>query len=241
MKIKTLFLQIIILCSFISCEKNENQVNTDVAGTWKGSFSSDLIDNTDIMLIIKQDGNTISGNYYAERSVGTISGSVDGSKLTYTLTQTTSYCTGTFTGSGTISGESMSFSFQGTDCLGTHANGTGDVVKESSGTDLPDFTQLDLAGIWSGTASNSVNSFTLTLTVTYTGNVTGDGVNSTWTIDPMGTVNGGGDFEFISGSQLIVASASWNLQHNEAKQTLTGVFDVYVSGLHDLEITLVKQ
>jgi hypothetical protein len=161
-------------------------------------------------------------------------------KASFPLTQTTSYCTGTFSGSGTISGESISFSFQGTDCLGTHTNGTGDVVKESSGTDLPEFSQIELVGTWTGTAYHPSYSSTLTLTVTSSGNVSGSGVTSTWTIDSKGTVTGGGSYSFIMGSTWYDAGASWNLQLDQSKQKLTGVFVVYVGGLQ-LNSTLVKQ
>jgi len=241
MKIKYLIIELLLVLSFYSCEKDENQADMNIVGTWKGSFSSSLIDNMGIMLIIMQDGNEITGNYYSDMSVGTISGSVDGNKLAFTLTQTSSYCTGTFSGSGSISDASISFNFQGTDCMGAHSNGIGEVTKESSSTDLPNFSQVDLIGIWIGTATNSQNSFSVTLTVTSTGIVSGSGVSSAWTIDSKGTVTGGGSFSFISGSYFYVASASWYLQINDGKETLTGIFDVYISGLHDLEICLVKQ
>jgi hypothetical protein len=139
------------------------------------------------------------------------------------------------------SGDNISFTFTGTDCLGDHSNGTGQVVKKSSGTDLPEFWQTDLIGTWTGTASNLEHSATLGLTVTSAGEVSGTGVSSTWTIDPMGIVIGGGTFTFISGTQLIIASASWNLQLNGTKDKLTGIYDVFVPGLHDLDITLVRQ
>ncbi len=240
MKIKSLLLLSIFLCCLYSCDKSENQDKVDVAGTYKGTYSSSLVGITDFMLIINQDGNTISGNYYSDISTGTISGSVDGSNLTFTLTQTTSYCTGTFTGSGTISGNTISFSFQGTDCLGTHTMGSGVVLKESSGTDLPEFSFLDLAGTWTGTAYHPSYSATLTLTVTNNGNVSGSAVTSTWAIDSKGTVTGGGSYSLMLGSTWYDANTSWLLQLDESKQKLTGVLVVYVGGLQ-LNTALVKQ
>ena len=73
------------------------------------------------------------------------------------------------------------------------------------------------------------------------GNVTGSGVRSQWSIDSNGKVTGGGSFSFTSGNYLTVAGASWSLQLNNAKTSLSGKYNVAYSSLHDMDVNLTKE
>ena len=66
----------------------------------------------------------------------------------------------------------------------------------------------DLSGRWDGYIDKIGN---VNLTIDSHGNVSGD-LSSEWSITNEGEITGEGSYSYISGSQLIVASAIWTLQ-----------------------------
>jgi hypothetical protein len=115
--------------------------------------------------------------------------------------------------------------------------------NESSpaGPSTPTYQMSDLQGTWTGQATNSSNTLNLELTIDSNCKVSGSGVSCTWSIDDAGKVTGGGAFSFISGSYLTVAGASWSLQMNTDKKTMSGTMDVSYPTLHSMTTTLTKQ
>ncbi|MBA4386189.1 MAG: hypothetical protein C0410_15755, partial [Anaerolinea sp.] len=105
----------------------------DLTGTWIGAFTTSIITTpTQITLLLSQSGSNVTGTYSSQAGgVGTVSGTLSGSTLTFTLHQTTTNCSGTFSGTGTVSGNTMTFTFSGNDCLGTHTNGQGTVTRST--------------------------------------------------------------------------------------------------------------
>ncbi len=112
--------------------------------------------------------------------------------------------------------------------------------KNSTGPQIV-YTLADIVGNWIGTVENTSNTLNLNLNVDDTGKANGSGVSSTWSVSNTGAVTGGGSFSFIAGSSFVVASAGWNIQLSEDKQTLTGTFDVSYPSLHSMEVNLTKQ
>ena len=79
---------------------------------------------------------TFSGTYQDKAGrVGTLTGAVTPSAVTMTFSETTPGCTGTFNGTGTVASilgaEAIEFSFTGTDCLGSHVSGVGQLIRQS--------------------------------------------------------------------------------------------------------------
>ncbi|RMD67233.1 hypothetical protein D6833_00470 [Candidatus Parcubacteria bacterium] len=117
----------------------------------------------------------------------------------------------------------------------------GDGSNPSGPGPSTSFSLADLQGTWTGEAKNADNTVSLNLTCDTAGEVSGSGVDCTWAIDSQGKVTGSGSFTFVAGSSLIVASASWHLQLDNNKTSLSGTFNVAYPTLHDLEVTLNKQ
>lgn len=126
---------------------------------------------------------------------------------------------------------------------GDTGGGTTPATSPSTPPSVPvSFTSSDLMGSWTGSASNSTNTIPLTLQVDSTGRVSGSGVSTTWSIDNSGRVTGDsrGAFSFVSGTQLIVALGAWTLQLSTDKRNLSGTFDVSISNLHNMSVTLTQ-
>ena len=102
----------------------------DVSGNWSGNYSTNLI-TADINFVnIIQSGINFSGTFNdSEGTIGTISGEYNGTAFNFTMTQTNIYCSGSFNGIVYISGDTLTFTFTGYNCLGTHENGMGTLTR----------------------------------------------------------------------------------------------------------------
>ena len=109
---------------------------------WLGLYKSSLIPEVALYAETAQNGTsldtgtTFSGTYQDKAGrVGTLTGAVTPSAVTMTFSETTPGCTGTFNGTGTVASilgaEAIEFSFTGTDCLGSHVNGVGQLIRQS--------------------------------------------------------------------------------------------------------------
>lgn len=100
----------------------------DLSGLWFGTSQSSLTAPSVIIFDLEQTGANLTGTFSSGAGgAGTVSGSVSGKLLRFTLRQTTPGCTGTFTGHGVMIDAPVfvRFQFTGSDCLGTHENGSG--------------------------------------------------------------------------------------------------------------------
>lgn len=106
------------------------QAQANFAGTWSGTYQSNVVPATDVTLIFQQFGNTVTGTYLSKNGAqGVMSGTINGSgQLVATATQTTPTCPGKFKMAATISNNSLNWTFNGTDCLGTE-NGKGTATQ----------------------------------------------------------------------------------------------------------------
>lgn len=103
---------------------------------WLGAYKSSLIPEAPLYSELTVTGTTLAGSWKdTEGRTGTIDGTVAGSIVTLTLAETTPGCTGTFTGTGTLGSvrglEAIEFIFSGTDCLGAHTNGVGQLIRQT--------------------------------------------------------------------------------------------------------------
>lgn len=106
------------------------QTQANFAGTWNGTYQSNVVPATDVTLIFQQLGNTVTGTYLSKNGAqGVMSGSVNSSgQLAAKATQTTPTCRGQFNMAATISNNTLNWTFNGTDCLGTE-NGKGTATQ----------------------------------------------------------------------------------------------------------------
>ncbi len=107
--------------------------SVNLTGTWNGSLRSSLVPQTNASLTLAQSGTTLTGTYIVPSTGagGTVSGTVLGQTARFTLAQTMAGCTGTFTGHAVVmpSPEVLFFYYSGTDCLGVHTLGSGNVTR----------------------------------------------------------------------------------------------------------------
>jgi hypothetical protein len=101
------------------------------AGTWKGTYSSNLVEPMKVTLIFQQFGSTVTGTYLsANGAQGVMSGVLQaGGTATLQATQITPTCPGKFDMPATVNGHSMTWKFIGQDCLGQE-NGSGKATKQ---------------------------------------------------------------------------------------------------------------
>jgi hypothetical protein len=106
------------------------QTQANFAGTWNGTYQSNVVPATDVTLIFQQLGNTVTGTYLSKNGAqGVMSGSVNSSgQLIAKATQTTPRCRGQFNMAATISNNTLNWTFNGTDCLGAE-NGKGTATQ----------------------------------------------------------------------------------------------------------------
>ena len=101
-------------------------------GKWMGTCSSSLLNTNPITLNLSQSEDWLSGTYTVTGMAdGLIDGTVSGNTVDFLLTQTTTGCAGNFVGAATVVGDTMKFTFTGSDCLGSHTNGRGTVVRDT--------------------------------------------------------------------------------------------------------------
>lgn len=100
------------------------------AGTWQGTYSSNVVQPTKVTLIFQQFGATVTGTYLsANGAQGVMFGTASSAGLSATANQTTPTCTGQFAMTAQISGSTMTWTFVGQDCLGAE-NGKGSATKK---------------------------------------------------------------------------------------------------------------
>ena len=106
------------------------QTQANFAGTWNGTYQSNVVPATDVTLIFQQRGNTVTGTYLSKNGAqGVMSGSINSSgQLVAKATQTTPTCRGQFNMAATISNNTLNWTFKGTDCLGGE-NGKGTAIQ----------------------------------------------------------------------------------------------------------------
>lgn len=99
------------------------------AGTWSGTYSSNVVKPTAVALIFQQRGNTVTGTYLsANGAQGVMYGTSSPTGLQASARQTTPTCIGQFDMLAQA-GASMTWTFKGTDCLGIE-NGKGTATKK---------------------------------------------------------------------------------------------------------------
>jgi hypothetical protein len=158
---------ILLSLTFLKCSKDTSNpvqpANVDYNGLWTGTLTSSLVTTPAAITInMTTTNNTISGTYSViTGAVGTISGTINNNSFSFTLTQTTSTCTGSFTGQGSINGTTITFTYTGHDCWGTHNNGSGTITKYNSTADV--ICPLFAGNVWTYVDStfSSTGSFTV--------------------------------------------------------------------------------
>ena len=127
---------ICVVLSMASCTKSNPVAPTiDVTGTWYGTYSTSRVPSASITFHLTQSEANLTGTYSASTGAsGTITGTVSGNNIgNFSLNQTLPSCTGSFTGTATGTGDTMDFTFSGSDCLGSHTNGQGRVKRYNLG------------------------------------------------------------------------------------------------------------
>ena len=101
----------------------------NLTGQWFGTSSSSVAASAPITFTLTQTGAALTGTYVSDAGgEGNVTGTVHGKFATFTLQQTTLGCTGSFRGHAVLfrdSPEIFQFNYTGSDCLGTHENGSG--------------------------------------------------------------------------------------------------------------------
>ena len=102
----------------------------DISGNWGGHYSTNLISSNINFVELAQSGTYFSGTFNdSQGTIGTISGEYNGNAFNFIMTQTNSTCSGSFNGTAHINGNTLTFTFTGYNCLGTHKNGTGTLTR----------------------------------------------------------------------------------------------------------------
>jgi hypothetical protein len=106
------------------------QAQASFAGTWNGTYQSNMVPATDVTLIFQQFGNTVTGTYLSKNGAqGVMSGTINSSgQLVAKATQTTPKCRGQFNMAASISNNTLAWTFKGNDCLGVE-NGNGTATQ----------------------------------------------------------------------------------------------------------------
>jgi len=109
---------------------NQEDVVPDISGNWSGNYSSNLISGYINFVHITQSGTNFSGTYNDSLgTTGIIGGEYNGNAFSFTMTQTNYDCSGSFSGTAYLDGNTLTFTFTGYNCLGTHENGIGSVTR----------------------------------------------------------------------------------------------------------------
>ena len=108
---------------------DDSNGTSNISGTWEGTYLTSLVPTTGITLNLSQDGNEFSGTYSGADFSGSLTGTITGNIITFDLDPSAD-CPGDFDGSGAISGSSLTLTFSGADCLGSHRNGQANLTKK---------------------------------------------------------------------------------------------------------------
>ncbi len=102
-------------------------ISAPFTGTWSGTMGSN-VGTGPMTFNLTQSGANVSGTV-SGLNPGAISGTISGNTMNYTVTFSVS-CQGTHSGIATLDGNTMSLTWSGHDCFGTHSNGTGTLTKQ---------------------------------------------------------------------------------------------------------------
>jgi hypothetical protein len=99
-----------------------------LGGIWTGSFTSSVVASpAPVTAVLVQVGDTLTGSYAVRLGngpSGTIRATVvNGSAVDFRLRQTSTNCPGAFDGQAAVTGNVLTATYTGSDCLGAHANG----------------------------------------------------------------------------------------------------------------------
>jgi serine protease Do len=113
----------------LPASKEVAPTSTDIEGGWAATFA-DSVSSGQLSFTMMQDGTSVRGTYTSSMGGGgTITGSVVNNKFSFELTQSIKDCPGRFLGSADLRSNSMIGSYSGTDCQGTHTNGSFSMTK----------------------------------------------------------------------------------------------------------------
>jgi len=103
--------------------------SVDLDGNWAATFA-DSLSSGQLSFILVQTRTSVRGTYTSSLGGGgTINGSIAGGKFSFELAQTIRDCPGRFRGEADIRSGSMVGTYTGTDCQGTHTNGSFGMSK----------------------------------------------------------------------------------------------------------------
>lgn len=99
-----------------------------LGGIWAGSFTSSVVVSAvPVTAVLVQVADTLIGSYAVRLGngpSGTIRATiVNGTAVDFRLQQTSSICLGSFGGQAAVTGNVLTASYTGSDCLGPHTNG----------------------------------------------------------------------------------------------------------------------
>jgi hypothetical protein len=99
-----------------------------LGGLWSGSFTSSVVTSpAPVTAVLVQVGDTLTGSYAVRLGngpSGTVRATiVNGTAVDFRLRQTSANCPGTFDGQAAVTGNVLTATYTGSDCLGAHTNG----------------------------------------------------------------------------------------------------------------------
>jgi PKD repeat protein len=109
----------------------------DVSGPWIGTYQTSLIAEAHLYAEIRQTTDRLWGTFRDEEGRrGDIAGTVSGQQVALTISETTPGCNGSFSGTGQltlVNGlNAVEFTFTGSNCEGSHANGQGLLIAQNA-------------------------------------------------------------------------------------------------------------
>ena len=140
------FAVILAITIFSSCGGKGSEAPANVAGNWKGSYTTTGRSGVSISLALSQDAGNISGSFYVKgRKAGNLTGTVSGSSVVIDFASRG--CTASLKGEGEMKNGELIMSFTGFDCLHSLSlqNAPGNLKKV-------EIYKVD--GYWSGTAAS---------------------------------------------------------------------------------------
>jgi len=127
---------LLLVLSVFSCKKDSDGTSpssspADFAGTWTGTFSTNLQNEVEMTLKLAQSGPAITGVIYFESTyIGTISATANVNAANWAVDQTSPGCLGQFSGPAVVVNDTLTLTGTGSNCMGTHASAQGRVVRD---------------------------------------------------------------------------------------------------------------
>ncbi len=100
--------------------------------SYVGLYASSLIGTQDVLFVIDRQGSVLSGTLSdGAGRTGLLAGTIAPSgQVAFQVTWTTPGCAGGLDVQGQLTSDGITFTFGGSDCMGTHAGGQGEVLSE---------------------------------------------------------------------------------------------------------------